>query len=88
MPDRESHCPFLNKSDVRCGNHFSLTRLGSAFDHCFGCYAACTTYHELLAERQGRRQQPGHRTGAMSHAIPQYVSVRLPSSHAAANSAA
>ncbi len=88
MSDRESHCPFLNKSDVRCGNHFSLTRLGSAFDHCFGCYAACGTYQELLHERLDRRQQQGHRTGAMSHAIPQFVSVRLPHGQAVPASAA
>jgi hypothetical protein len=93
LSDRESHCPFLNKSDVRCGSHFSLTKLGRAFDHCFGCYAACTTYQEMLIERQDRRQHGPRGVnggmagtlshGAMSHAaIPQLVTVRLPAGHA------
>ena len=73
MTDRESHCPFLNRTDVRCGNHLSLTTIGSAFDHCFGCYSACPTYHEMLAERRDRQQQQGHRPGVVSYALPQYV---------------
>ena len=88
MPDREPHCPFLNRSDARCGNHLSLNHLGSAFDHCFGCYAGCATYQEMLAERRARREQ-GHRSGTMSYAIPdEYIPVRLPDGHAAAVSAA
>ena len=69
------HCPFLNRSDARCGSHFSLTGLGSAFDHCFGSYGACPTYRELLDERRERQGQP--------HAYPQMVSLRLPVIHAA-----
>ena len=72
------HCPFLNRSDVRCSSHFSLTTLGSAFDHCFGGYSGCLTYHELLSERRERQEQQGHRPGAISYAaVPQLVQVRL-----------
>ena len=83
MSDRQSHCPFLNRSDVRCGTHFSLTTLDSAFEQCFGCYGSCSTYHEMLAERRDRQQQQGHRPGAVSYAIPQYVQVGVPVGSAA-----
>jgi hypothetical protein len=54
MSERVPHCPFLNRADSRCANHFSLDRLGSAFDHCFGEYKACPTYVEMLDERRHR----------------------------------
>ena len=89
MSDRQPHCPFLNRSDARCGNHLRLDQLGSAFDHCFGCYAGCATYQEMLAERRDRRQQQqGHQPGSVTYAIPQYVAVRLPAGHHAASPAA
>jgi hypothetical protein len=49
------HCPFLNRSDDRCSDHFNIGRLGFAFDHCFGSYNACPVYLELLVERRLRR---------------------------------
>ncbi len=52
MSERESHCPFLNRADYRCSNHFSLDHLDRAFDHCFGAYQACPTYQEMLSERR------------------------------------
>lgn len=55
MPNHQSHCPFLNRDDSRCGNHFSLDKLGRAFDHCFGSYQACPTYLEMLDERRDRQ---------------------------------
>lgn len=55
MSDRSSHCPFLNRADARCSNHFSLDRLGHAFGYCFGQYQACPVYLELLVERRVRR---------------------------------
>jgi hypothetical protein len=57
MSDRVNHCPFLNRADTRCSNHFSLDKLESAFDHCFGQYKSCPTYHEMLDERRGRRSE-------------------------------
>ncbi len=56
----ESHCPFLNRADYRCSNHFSLDKLDRAFDHCFGEYQACGTYIEMLNERRGRQPSEGH----------------------------
>jgi len=50
-----SHCPFLNRADDRCARHFSLDRLDSAFEHCFGEYSSCAEYREQLAERRERR---------------------------------
>ena len=76
MSTREPHCPFLNKSDARCGTHFSLETLDSAFDHCVGSYADCTTYRELLGERLERR--------AAAVAYPYahgVIQVRLPAGH-------
>jgi hypothetical protein len=52
MPDHEHHCPFLNRSDSRCGEHLKIDRLGHAFDFCFDVYAACPVYLELLIERR------------------------------------
>ena len=49
------HCPFLNRADSRCSRHFSLDRLDSAFEHCFGEYKSCAVYGEQLAERCERR---------------------------------
>lgn len=49
------HCPFLNRSDERCAGNFSLDRLNHALRHCFGDYASCSTYLELLVERRTRR---------------------------------
>ena len=51
----QGHCPFLNRSDVRCSNNFSLERINNTYDYCFGQYAACSTYLELLVERRVRR---------------------------------
>lgn len=76
MSTREPHCPFLNKSDARCGTHFSLETLDSAFDHCFGCYADCQTYRELLGERMERR------AAAVTYPVAhQLIQVRLPAGH-------
>jgi hypothetical protein len=60
MSDHESHCPFLNRADYRCSNHFSLDKLDRAFDHCFGEYQACGTYQEMLSERRGKQPAEGH----------------------------
>jgi hypothetical protein len=52
MTDQVRHCPFLNRADTRCSEHFSLDSLGHAFDYCFGYYEGCAVYLELLAERR------------------------------------
>ena len=59
MSERQHHCPFLNRSDVRCSSYFSLDRLQHAFEHCFDDYRACPRYAELLKERQERRTAAG-----------------------------
>jgi hypothetical protein len=55
MPDQANHCPFLNRADERCSQHFSLDRLAYAFRYCFDGYVVCPTYLELLRERRVRR---------------------------------
>ncbi|HWE02287.1 MAG TPA: hypothetical protein VG326_07720 [Tepidisphaeraceae bacterium] len=55
MSDHGQHCPFLNRSDARCSTNFSLERLDNAYDYCFGQYADCPVYLELLVERRLRR---------------------------------
>ena len=59
MSQRAHHCPFLNRADDRCSNNFSLDRLDRVFDHCFGSYARCAVYAELLSERQTLRSCAG-----------------------------
>ena len=51
------HCPFLNRNDERCTAHFRVDRLQHAFVHCFGDYAGCPSYREMLTERRVREQQ-------------------------------
>jgi hypothetical protein len=46
------HCPFLNRTDSRCGKHLNIDALDHAFDYCFDVYAACPHYLELLIERR------------------------------------
>jgi hypothetical protein len=65
MPN-QPHCPFLNREDSRCANHFSLDKLDRAFHHCFGSYQACPTYLEMLSER--RYRQDCERGLEVSHA--------------------
>jgi hypothetical protein len=55
MPERGPHCPFLNKSDDRCSQHFHLDQLNYAFEHCFDRFITCPTYLERLVERRLRR---------------------------------
>jgi len=55
--DSDHHCPFLNRSDPRCSRNFSLERLDTTYDFCFGQYGACPTYGEMLLERRERRAQ-------------------------------
>ena len=57
MSERVHHCPFLNQSDERCSSHFSLDRLGDAFDHCLNQYAMCPVYRDLLLEVRNRRAE-------------------------------
>ena len=51
----DHHCPFLNRADKRCSEHFNLDRLGYAFKYCCDRYHKCSTYSVLLSERQVRR---------------------------------
>jgi hypothetical protein len=75
MPAQGEHCPFLNRADQRCSDHFSLDHLGQALSHCFGRYQTCPVYLELLAERKVRR--------STAHASPALVQIRIPSANAA-----
>ena len=59
MADRVVHCPFLNRADARCANHFSVDRLEYAFDYCFGKYKNCETYLEMMVERRIRQACDG-----------------------------
>lgn len=48
------HCPFLNRTDSRCGQHLTIDSLDHAFDYCFDTYAACPLYLDLLIERRAK----------------------------------
>jgi hypothetical protein len=69
MPDQSHHCPFLNRADRRCSDHFSLDHLEHAFEFCFDSYASCPVYLQLLLERQVKR------VSAAIHVAGQQVSV-------------
>ena len=93
MAEHEPHCPFLNRADYRCSNHFSLDRLDRAFTHCFGEYQTCSSYLEMLSERQNRQPAGGHLVAAGLTAPVVYANltirrrpahVTLPLKHAAA----
>jgi len=57
MTNPPNHCPFVNRSDTRCAEHFKLSELDHAMEYCFGKYQLCPTYVELLGERQVRRRE-------------------------------
>ncbi len=60
MSDRADHCPFLNRADFRCSQHFSLDHLGYAYRFCFDRYKNCPVYAELLAERRVKQIADGN----------------------------
>jgi hypothetical protein len=66
MHDMSDHCPFLNRSDRRCSEHFRLDHLQHAFKYCFDEYQTCPVYAEQLAERQGRRAAAAVGAGAVA----------------------
>src|ERR1700742_2060858 len=52
-------CPFLNRTDARCGEHFTLDQLDHAFAYCFGEYETCPLFAQRLAERRDARHALG-----------------------------
>lgn len=60
MPCSDPHCPFLNRDDERCAEHFQLTHLQHAFRHCLSDYKSCPAYKEMLLERRVRQVQAKH----------------------------
>jgi hypothetical protein len=67
MSEQVDQCPFLNRSDPRCGRHFRLENLQNAFRYCFGTFETCPQYAQLLIERRARRG--GMRGEAASAAV-------------------
>ena len=49
-------CPFVNKNDSRCANHWTLYNITQAFLHCADRYATCPAYKELIADDRTSRQ--------------------------------
>ena len=81
MSDHVEHCPFLNRADGRCAEHFQLDHLGHAFKYCFDEYHSCPVYAQQLAERQERRAAVA---GAVKHATSNanLVTVSVPTRYA------
>jgi hypothetical protein len=77
MSEQGSHCPFLNRSDIRCSNHFSLERLDHAFRFCFDQYQKCPAYLELLVERRVRRMTGSVTTVGRSNGASPLVQIKL-----------
>jgi hypothetical protein len=46
----QHHCPFINRADERCSEHFHLDDLNHAFDFCFDRFKRCPVYKERLGE--------------------------------------
>lgn len=90
MTENVHHCPFLNRADSRCSEHFSLDRLGHTFDYCFGYYEGCAVYLELLVERRVMRArgQEVHGAGDDSNFGGKLIQVTVSgrNSHRAADS--
>jgi hypothetical protein len=49
------YCPFLNRADWRCSDHFKLDGLRQAYSFCFDRYKKCPLYLQLLIERRVKR---------------------------------
>src|SRR5258706_16151746 len=64
MAEHDHNCPFLNRADERCSEHFHLEKLQHAFAHCFDHFHACPVYIERLIERRMQRQS-ATATGAL-----------------------
>ena len=47
---RTTVCPYVNKSDTRCANHWTLRNLCQAFTHCADQFAVCPVYRALHQE--------------------------------------
>lgn len=45
-------CPFIDLNDSRCARHFTLTRLGEAFELCLKRHSNCVTFYHILRERR------------------------------------
>ena len=78
MSDRRAnpharHCPFVNRTDTRCGSHFGLDGMAYVLDHCFGSYEACPVYKQMYDERLTRRA-----VAAEHHADLQFVQISFP----------
>ncbi|MGN6505794.1 MAG: hypothetical protein ACTHM6_09540 [Tepidisphaeraceae bacterium] len=67
MACHDPHCPFLNRNDSRCADHFQVTHLQHAFRFCFDRYKACPTYLELLVERRVRHAEATHAAANTFH---------------------
>lgn len=71
----DPHCPFLNRNDERCGEHFQVTDMQHAFRYCFNDYKACPSYLEQLVERRVRRIQLN--AAATNHVSANHAHVSL-----------
>ncbi|NLW86861.1 MAG: hypothetical protein GXY38_08305 [Planctomycetes bacterium] len=50
-------CPFINKADNRCANHWTLRNIMQTFLHCADSYHACPVYRTLLQEQLADERQ-------------------------------
>ena len=76
--EHEHHCPFLNRPDDRCAEHFHLDDLGHAFAYCFDHYAACPVYVERLVERRVRQQVSVVASEGQEHGRQTLVQITVP----------
>src|ERR1041385_8994340 len=76
------YCPFLNRSDPRCSEYFSLNHLDYTLSHCFASYQSCPIYEALLVERKSRSGGGLDAGKGADHAQPGYLQIRLPARYA------
>ena len=59
-------CPFINKADNRCANHWTLNNIMQAFGHCADSYTTCPVYRKMLVEQHA----DGQKEHELRHDIP------------------
>ncbi len=80
---RGRHCPFLNRNDARCGEHFRVDQLRHAFTHCFNAYERCPSYRQLLSERNESIREAMNDDGHRQPSPTPVVTLTIQGRHAA-----
>jgi hypothetical protein len=81
VPVPGDHCPFLNRADSRCAEHFRIDAMQHAFKYCVGRFRACPTYLQLRVERRMKQLESKREFGSRNVQVT--ISRRKPNPAAA-----